>query len=124
MMTLFIDIDGTLVKHKGTAQKTMDKVDISDTLPYVHKLINLVYDKGGKIILTTGRPESHREETIKNLLKCQISYDYLLMGLSNSLRFLVNDKKQNNTINSAYSINVDRNVGVKEVYELLEGMYK
>lgn len=124
MMTLFIDIDGTLIKHSGTASATAESDLLKErVLPGVYELIDYVYDKGGKIILTTGRPESCRKITEKLLEDARISYDYMLMGLSNSFRFLINDKKTNNTKNSAFAVNVDRDAGVYSVLETLKEIY-
>ncbi len=124
MMTMFIDIDGTLIAHQGTMTKTNESEIISErVLDQVHDLINYVYDKGGKIILTTGRPESARKVTEILLNDARISYDYLLMGLSNNLRFLVNDRKKQNTQDSAFAINVDRDAGVGEVMKKLKEIY-
>ncbi len=68
-----------------------------------------------KIILTTGRKESIRAETEKQLKSSGIIYDHLIMGLPNGYRVLINDKKTNSSNNTAYAINLSRNKGMTHV---------
>jgi hypothetical protein len=111
--TIFIDIDGTLVSHAppGTSAHPYHQ---PDTLPgTVQKLME--WDaKGYNIILVTGRRESMREVTEKQLRNLGIFYDQLIMGIGGGPRVLINDNKPDGTL-SAFSINIERNVGIKDL---------
>jgi hydroxymethylpyrimidine pyrophosphatase-like HAD family hydrolase len=114
--TIFLDIDGTLVEHSENISKQ-----------YVHtpKLLNGTLEKlaewdkkGYNIILTTGRKESGRAATEKQLLELGIFYDQLIMGIGGGIRVLINDRKKNKTYDTAVSINLDRNEGISSIKDL------
>ena len=44
-----------------------------------------------------------------------IFYDQLIMGVGGGDRIVINDRKPNSNRNTAYSINLERNEGVKDV---------
>ena len=111
--TIFCDIDGTIFKHKG---------DIIKNILEPPEILNGVIDKfkewdknNYKIILTTGRKESSREQTKEQLKSLGISYDELIMGLPNGDRILINDKKEKGIDNTAYSYNLVRNGGMNNL---------
>lgn len=110
--TVFCDIDGTLLPHTGDILKNLESIhaleNVSNT---IHQWDKLNY----KIILTTGRQESTRKQTEKQLLEAGIVYSELVMGLPNGPRVLINDKKTNGVDNTAYAINLVRNEGVANV---------
>ena len=77
--TIFCDIDGTLVKH--------DPPNITSKLDYKMILLEgtietlLEWDKAGfNIVLTTGRKESLRAVTEKQLSEVGIFYNQLVMN--------------------------------------------
>lgn len=107
----FIDIDGVLVAHSGRLSSI--KL-VSSLLKDALDLLNAIADKDGKIILTTGRRESQRDITEKQLSSLGIFYDQLVMGLNRGPRILINDLKPNSKFNTAYAFNVIRN-GVLDV---------
>lgn len=111
--TLFIDIDGTLVKHRGN-QSNMFINDMI-ILPGVIDKINEWDAEGHKIILTTGRKECLREITKEQLLKNGIFYDQLVMGLTRGERILINDIKPNNEMTVARAIELKRDEGIKNI---------
>jgi len=111
--TIICDIDGTLVKHQGDISKQhLGKLKIlNGTLEKLKE-----WDRNGyKIILLTGRREGVRKFTEKQLAKAGIFYDILIMGVGNGKRFLINDKKPQANEETAFSINLERNKGVKNV---------
>lgn len=111
--TLFIDIDGTLIKHKGNQSKMfMEDMEI---LPGVIEKFNEWDANGYKIILTTGRKECLREITHNQLIKNGIFYDQLVMGCTRGERVLINDKKPNNKMNVATAIQINRDEGLSNV---------
>lgn len=113
-LTIFCDIDGTLVTHsKPTdSQKPTHTLELLDGT--LEKLLE--WDKMGyNIILTTGRKESLRSVTELQLSKAGIIYDQLIMGIGGGKRYLINDRKPYGTEDYAISINIDRNVGIKDI---------
>ena len=87
-MTLFVDIDGTLVTagHQFFVPNWRDAKPIHENIDYLKRL----HDSGKVcIVLTTSRPESAREIT-ENQLK-DLPYDRIVYGLPNARRVLIND---------------------------------
>jgi beta-phosphoglucomutase-like phosphatase (HAD superfamily) len=111
--TLFIDIDGSIIKHKGNLSEMFLK-DI-EVLPGVLEKFNEWDAKGYKIILTTGRKECLRKITEDQLLKNGIFFDQLVMGLTRGERVLINDIKPNNDMSVATAIQINRNEGLKNI---------
>ena len=111
--TIFCDIDGTILKHRG---------DIYKNILEPPEILNGVIDKfkewdknNYKIILTTGRKEGNREKTKEQLKTLGINYDELVMGLPNGDRILINDKKENGIDYTAYAYNLVRNEGMNNI---------
>jgi hydroxymethylpyrimidine pyrophosphatase-like HAD family hydrolase len=111
--TIFCDIDGVLVEHKG---------DLSNTIKQDPKLLDGTVDKliewdkrGYKIILVTGRRESMRVITEKQLSELGIFYDLLIMGLGGGARIVINDKKPYSEEDTCYAINIKRNKGIGDI---------
>jgi len=111
--TLFIDIDGTLVKHQGNLSKMI--TNEMEILPGVIEKLNEWNEAGNCIILTTGRKETLRKITEEGLLKNGIFYDQLIMGLTRGERVVINDKKPGNDMSVAYAIQINRNEGLKNI---------
>lgn len=113
-VTVFCDIDGTLIKHYPptiTALKNHEPEILPHTL---EKLLE--WDKNGfNIILTSGRRESMRNITEKQLSALGIIYDQLILGIGGGHRVLINDRKTNSKKNYAHAINIDRNQGIEGV---------
>ena len=113
-ITIFCDIDGTLVKHESPITSCQPSF-IMELLPNTLETI-LEWDKKGyNIILTTGRRESMRNITETQLSKAGIIYDQLIMGIKGGKRYLINDKKLNSNENYAIAINLERNKGIKNI---------
>jgi uncharacterized HAD superfamily protein len=111
--TLFIDIDGTLIKHFGNLTHQITKEP--EILEGVLEKMNEWDKKGYNIILTTGRRENLREITKVQLLKLGIFYDQLIMGIGGGIRILINDKKIENNEDTAFAIVINRNEGLKNI---------
>lgn len=111
--SIFCDIDGTLVEHKGDIIKNYqdNPVGLTNVIQSIKQWDKLNY----RIILTTGRKESTRYHTEQQLHSMGIVYDQLIMGLPNGDRVLINDKKTNGIRNTAYAINLVRNEGMEHV---------
>lgn len=113
LKTLFIDIDGTLLHHHGKANQQTKLPAI--VLPGVTEKLSEWDIKGYRIILVTGRKESERPDTIKQLAESHIQYDYLIMGISRGDRVIINDMKPDSDSPTAVAINVVRNNGIKDI---------
>lgn len=111
--TLFLDIDGTLLKHHGIPNKQSSLEPI--LLPGVMEKLAEWEEKGYRIILVTARKESEREDTIKQLHVYHIQYDHLIMGISRGERVIINDINPNHKKVAATAINVHRNDGLLDV---------
>jgi ribonucleotide monophosphatase NagD (HAD superfamily) len=111
--TSICDIDGTLIHHNPP--------NVLGNESYVPELLEGTIDKlnewernGYNIILLTGRKESMRRVTEKQLAQLGIYYDQLVMGVGGGPRYLINDYKPNG-IESAFAINIGRNIGIKNI---------
>lgn len=113
LTTLILDIDGTLIKHEGDiCRQHLIKAEL---LPGVKEKLQEWDRKRYKIILTTGRRESVRAHTEKQLAEAGIFYDVLIMGLDSGSRCLINDMKHNSEEPTAKAINVVRNQGLEGI---------
>jgi hydroxymethylpyrimidine pyrophosphatase-like HAD family hydrolase len=111
--TIFCDIDGTLVKHASPYETALPSHKMELLSGTIDKLLDW-NKKGYTIILTTGRRESHREITIKQLQEVGIFYDQLVMGVNRGHRILINDNKPDGQ-KAAFAVNVPRNKGLGEI---------
>lgn len=111
--TIFCDIDGTLVKHCPLYEscKETHKMEL---LPGSIEKLSEWELKGYRIILTTGRKESLRKVTEKQLSEVGIFYDQLIMGIGGGARYLINDKKPDGTM-ACFSFSPDRNYGISDI---------
>lgn len=106
--TLFIDLDGVLVKSSskhfkpfwGTTEGIQKNIDS----------INKLYNTGKvQVIITTARPQSYLQDTQHQLEKIELQYHQLLMGFQHCQRILINDYSDTNPYPSAIAINLKRN---------------
>jgi ribonucleotide monophosphatase NagD (HAD superfamily) len=111
--TVFCDIDGTLLEHFGDIQ--MNYKSQNPALKNVRETLQQWDRLNYTIILTTGRKESTREQTEKQLLAAGIVYNQLIMNLPNGYRVVINDKKPRGVQNTAYAINLVRNEGFEHL---------
>lgn len=112
MKTLFVDIDGTILKHQGSFSDISLKE--ATLLPHARDRMNEWCSKEYKIVLTTGRRESMRKTTELQLDRLGVPYDYLVMGLSKGNRIVINDRRPNGN-DTAYAINIDRDQGLGDI---------
>lgn len=110
--TIFCDLDGTLVKHCGDPLAMQNPDHELELLPGVREIL-LDWDrKRYHVVITTGRKESTRDATVKQLQRAGVLYDQLIMGFGGGDRILINDKKPDSDRDTAYAINLSRNTGV------------
>ena len=111
--TIFCDIDGTLIEHTVPWESSLPAFKVKILPGTLEKLAE--WDrKGYNIILTTGRRESLRKITEKQLAEVGIFYDQLIMGIGGGARVLINDKKPNG-LSTAEAINLNRNQGISNL---------
>lgn len=111
--TIILDIDGTLVEHAppNIAQGFNHSMKVLKGT--IEKLIE--WDKKGyNIILLTGRRESLRQQTERQLTEVGIFYDQLIMGVGGGARILINDKKPDGE-ETCFSFNPERNEGINGI---------
>ena len=109
--TIFCDLDGTLVKHTNPIDFQNPNLEL-EVLPGVHDKLIEWDTKGYHVVITTGRKESAREATVKQMQRAGINYDQLIMGFGGGDRILINDRKRNSDRDTAYVINLERNRGL------------
>lgn len=112
-LTLFIDIDGCLITHNGDLNTQL--IRNPTLLPGVKEKFAEWDCRGYKIILTTGRKESCRSITEKQINELGLFYDQLIMGISSGVRVIINDLKPDSKIATAVAINVSRNTGLDNI---------
>jgi hypothetical protein len=111
--TLFVDIDGTLVKYRKfneLAESTL--TPIQDVIDFV----NSHFDSGSVIIITTARPETYREFTENELGTLGIKYNQIVMNCGRGTRVVLNDIDPDKPeLPRAIGINLERDGGLKDI---------
>jgi hypothetical protein len=106
--TIFIDLDGTLVKNSGQYfGEIWGTTDIlENNVEYIRELkkTQFIY-----IIITTSRKSDFKQVTIEQLNKFNIPYDQIIFDLPHCTRYLINDFANTNSYPSAVAINLSRN---------------
>jgi hypothetical protein len=110
--TVFLDIDGTLVKHEGTLHAI--NIKGCELLEGTLEKLNEWCLEGVNIILTSGRKESQRKVTEKQLEFLGITYDQLILGIGGGDRILINDAKANGR-ETVKAICLPRDHGIKDI---------
>lgn len=112
--TILIDLDGTILyQHGGLDQQMKCSAKmLPGVLSKLHEWDLLGYN----IIICTGRRESMRELTKRQLEECGIYYDQLVMGLGGGVRVLVNNSKSSFPgLETAVGITVPKNEGIRDL---------
>ena len=106
--TLFVDLDGTLVKN--SSWHFPPYIGESDPLEANVEIIKRLQQSGKfEIIITTSRPDKFKEITEQQLERLGIKYKYLLMNLNHTKRIIINDYSKSNPYKSCDAINLKRN---------------
>lgn len=104
-MTIFCDIDGTILKHAHTISSAL--AEPAQLLPGVREKFDQWDSVGHRIVLTTARKESTRAQTEHELTQLGIAWDQLIMGVTSGTRVLINDKLRVEDADRAVAINVE-----------------
>lgn len=108
--TIILDIDGCVLCHYGSLTRIQWLPP--RLLPGVREQFD-AWERGGcKIILLTGRKESMREKTERDLRELGLFWDELVMGVGGGPRYLINDRKPDGTM-TAFAVNLPRNKGLE-----------
>ncbi len=107
-------MDGTLVKHSNPVEVQNPDLEL-EVLPGVYSKLREWDTKGYHIIITTGRKESAKNATIKQLQRAGIVYDQLIMGFGGAKRYIINDTKTDSDEDTAVAITVNRNEGIENL---------
>ena len=113
--TIICDIDGTLLYHHNEGVSKQVEQTWNKLLEGTTEKFNEWDAKSYNVILITGRRESQRKETEKQLYSLGLFWDHLIMGVGGGDRVIINDRKPNNERNTAYAVNLNRNEGIKNV---------
>jgi hydroxymethylpyrimidine pyrophosphatase-like HAD family hydrolase len=110
--TLFVDIDGTLVKYRKFDELSESVLTpIQDVIDFV----NEQYNNGSIIIITTARPSSYNLFTKQELEKIGVNYHQLVMDCGRGTRVVLNDMDPINPIQRAVGINFVRDGGFESI---------
>jgi hypothetical protein len=106
--TLFVDLDGTLVKN--SAQYSQPYWGETEGIQANIDALNHLFDSGKvQVIITTSRKESAREATLRQLERTGIKYHKIIFELSHGKRIVINDYAPSNPFKSCDAINIKRN---------------
>jgi len=106
--TLFVDLDGTLVKSSGkyTPPFWGETEGIKDNVEFLNKL----YDTGKVyIIITTARSSRSKKETLEQLEREGIKYHNIIFDLFHANRTIINDYGTSNPYPTCDAVNLVRN---------------
>ena len=110
--TLFVDIDGTIVKYRKFSElATAVLTPIQDVIDYV----NDHYNSGSVIIITTARPSSYELMTKQELEKLGVKYHQIVMDCGRGTRVVLNDMDPETPIERAVGINFVRDGGFEPI---------
>jgi hypothetical protein len=111
---VFVDYDGTCVKHKGNLQSIILEED--KILPGVLDKFQEWRNQDVYVVITTARPESLRSTTIESINRLGLWFDQIIFGLPTSARYVINDTKpakgENPPLRTAYGVPIERNTGL------------
>ena len=119
--TLFIDLDGTLVKN--SAEYFSPFWGDTDAIEENVSAINALYDSGyGEIVITTTRNSESEEVTRAQLSRIGLRYHRLMLGLFHGKRIVINDYARTNPYRSCDAINIPRDSS--ELTTMLRGLVR
>mgnify|MGYP003351154015 CR=1 FL=1 len=107
--TLFVDIDGTIIKYREFANLFKTEPEpIKDVVNFVNKQ----YDLGAIVIITTARPHAYDLFTKQEMEKIGLKYHQIVFDCGRGARYVLNDRdpKYPND-DRAIAVNFDRDKG-------------
>lgn len=111
--TLFVDIDGTIVKYRKFSElNESTPIPIQDVIDFV----NGHFDSGAVIIITTARPDLYREFTENELNTLGVKYHQIIMNCGRGTRVVLNDIDPNKPeLPRAIGLNLERDGGLNNI---------
>lgn len=117
--TLFVDLDGTLVRNSGEYFEPI--WGHTDGIKENIQAVNQLYDSGRvQIVVTTSRKEEARALTLQQLDREGVRYHQILFGLNQGKRIIVNDYDRSNPFKSCDAVNIARDSA--DLSEMLEAL--
>ena len=113
MKTIICDIDGTLLDYQHDIIPHAGHTRDHTALPGVVKRMRQWEVQGCRIVIITGRRESERVRTEKDLRYHNIPYDMLIMGFADTGRVLINDVGGKGEC-KAHAVSLPRDQGFEE----------
>lgn len=104
---IFCDIDGTLIKAQsrfGDYNYDSDPIILQEN----YNKIKEYHDKGAQIFFVTSRETQYHSATNRMLKNLGFDNSFLIMGLNNSSRILINDYNEANRYPRAVAYNIKR----------------
>jgi hypothetical protein len=115
--TLFIDLDGTMVRNSG--QHAIPQWGQTEGIQPNIEAVNHLYNSGKvEVIITTSRKEAFRAVTLAQLERVGLKYHNIIFGLPHGRRIVINDYAPSNPFKSCDAINIKRNS--PDLKEMLE----
>jgi hypothetical protein len=108
---IFMDLDGTCISHYGDLFDIMKNE--SHVLPGVVAFFREARKDGVYIVVTTARPPSLRDFTLRQMEEFGLWCDQLVMGLPTGKRVVINDDSGGEC--RAIGIGVTRNEGLENI---------
>ena len=112
MKSIFIDIDGTLIRQDKSFRNGLDSQEV---LPNVLEKLKEWHKKGYNLIITTARRESARQATTNQLISLGIHFDQLIMGVGGT-RVLINNLSESSLESRAIAYNPELNEGLGRIF--------
>jgi len=113
--TWIFDLDGTIVKHNGYINDGEDTL-LDGVAEFFAQL-----SEHDVVIILTARSSIFKKQTLEFLHKNHIRFDHIIFEIPHGERILINDRKPSG-LNTAYSINQDRNQFNAIRYEVDESL--
>jgi hydroxymethylpyrimidine pyrophosphatase-like HAD family hydrolase len=107
--TWIFDLDGTLVEHNGY------KINKEIILSGVKEFFDSYIKDDDYVMITTGRNDEQAAPAIELLKLNNIKIDKIITNLPLGERLLFNDIKPDTKLKTAYSFNLDRDMGLEKI---------
>lgn len=107
--TIFVDWDGTIVKHNYTPETTPDEF-----LPGAVEMLKAWKEAGHMVVVTTARKRTLEVTELAGKLHEVLPHCLFIYGCTTGPRVLINDRSPEG-MTKAFAINVDRDKGIGDV---------
>lgn len=111
--TIFCDIDGTIFKYRQFDSLLSTKAEL---ISGIKEYLCNHFKNDSHIVITTARPHTLKDFTIKELDDNGINYHQLVMGIGRGTRILINDSEFED-VPRAIAIPINRNQPINEYLE-------